>query len=38
MPYDPDRHGLWEIAMADGGTLVVRLAQEATAEPELSST
>lgn len=35
-PYDPDRQGLWEIVVAGDGALVVRVAQEATAEPETS--
>lgn len=33
-PYDPDRQGLWEIAVSDDGELVVRVAQEAVAQPE----
>lgn len=35
-PYDPDRQGLWEIAVSGDGGLVVRVAQEATAQPEAS--
>lgn len=33
-PYDPDRQGLWEIAVSGDGALVVRVAQEAIAQPE----
>ena len=35
-PYDPERHGLWEIAVSSDGALVVRVTQEATVEPETS--
>jgi hypothetical protein len=35
-PYDPDRHGLWEIAVSGDGALIVRMAQEAIAQPEES--
>ncbi|HEX7723864.1 MAG TPA: endonuclease NucS domain-containing protein [Pyrinomonadaceae bacterium] len=33
-PYDPERHGLWEIVMSSDGALVVRVAQEAITEIE----
>ncbi len=36
-PYDPERQGLWEIAVSAEGMLVVRIAKEGTAEPEASS-
>jgi endonuclease len=32
--YDPERHGMWEIADAGDGRLIVRLAQEAVGETE----
>jgi hypothetical protein len=37
VPYEPDSQGLWEIAMASDGTLVVRVAQEGTTEPKASA-
>jgi endonuclease len=35
-PYDPELQGLWEIAVSSDGALVVRVAQEAIAQPEAS--
>jgi len=35
-PYDPDRHGLWEIAQDAEGKLSVRIVQEATAEAAIA--
>ncbi len=36
VPYDPDRQGLWEIAVSGDGALLVRVAQEAIAQNESS--
>ena len=33
MPYDPERHGVWEIHQSPDGTLSVRLSQEPLSEP-----
>lgn len=37
VPYDPERQGLWEIAVSGDGALIVRVAKEATAEADDSS-
>ena len=33
VPYDPERHGVWEIHQSPDGTLSVRLSQEPLSEP-----
>lgn len=37
-PYDPDRHGLWEITVSADGSLMVRVAQEGIAQLEVLTT